>query len=185
MFEEGSWTIYRLPADHWHCQLSNFDWGVHPGLEAAVRQFVAQIDLGEAPKMLLTGPPGVGKTHLTVGLYRLMAKRFGTSDSYWCEVPVLYDQVKAGIDRGDRPMEELQQARKFVALDDLYGRDPSPWEVSNILVPAINYAQRNKVALVASTNYSIQQLNQRLNPHELDRLTARALVVQIKGASRR
>jgi DNA replication protein DnaC len=68
----SSWTIFRLPRSHHHCFLWNFEWNeVQPAsLHERVLAFLHGVQDNKAPHLILTGDPGAGKSHISVGLYR-------------------------------------------------------------------------------------------------------------------
>ena len=55
----------RLPAGAQRLTLENYE--MPEGLEELLERWFTQADAGEAPALILTGPPGTGKTHFMVG----------------------------------------------------------------------------------------------------------------------
>ena len=177
---ESTPTVFRLPKSHWRKDLNNFDFTV-PGAQEAVRRFIE----GERRGLLVTGPPGVGKTHLSVGLYRWAVAQEGTQRSMWTDFPEFVLEVKRGYGTGIDVLEEVREARFFLCLDDFLGRELTSHEMENILYPCIQLAHRNQVRFVLTTNYSLEKISTILTPHELDRVLDNCTHLEIAGESRR
>jgi DNA replication protein DnaC len=181
---DGS-TIFRIPRSHWHATLGTFEWDhVRPaGTRVAVEKFLARAEAGEAPHLILTGAPGAGKSHLSVGVYRWMTARVGTLLATWLHVPEWVDRCKASFgQQAPDPWPELQEARRFVALDDLFGREWSAWDRDQVLTRLIDTAYTNRAAVLITMNPSVEELSVRLLGHEVSRLLADAVVVPMSAS---
>lgn len=186
---EASATVHRVDRDHQHCTLESFRWdwleNDPAGVAAAVRDFQDAHLAGEAPHLLLLGPQGTGKTHLLYGLYRWAVWHADLSEAVAFHVGTFCRDVKRAFDGNvPDPWGELRRAR-FMALDDLFGRDLTDWETSQVLAPLIDVASRDRMSLVVTDNRLPEQLEAKLNPHEASRLFARATVVWVTGRDRR
>ncbi len=174
------WTVYRLPRSHWHCQVDAFDFaGVEPrSLRDRVHKFVTQVAAGESPHLIMTGAPGIGKTHLGVGIYRALAASLGTSLVTWLNVPAFCEEVKRGYKAGEPdPWEDYEGARRLVVLDDVFGRELTSHEKDQIVTRLLDTAYRNNAAVVATMNQDVKELAQRLPAHEISRLLAASTIV--------
>lgn len=177
-------TVYRLPRSHWHCTFENFEWdAVRPRvLRPRIEEFLERVVAGEAPHALLTGDPGIGKSHVGVAAYRWAAARLGTALTTWINVPDLCETVKTsygGQDAGT--WEDVEGARRLVVLDDLFGRNLSVHEASQIVYRLIDTAYRNNAAVMASMNQSVEELTRRLPAHEISRLLADSMIVPLSA----
>lgn len=174
------WTVYRLPRSHWHCHLSNFSWdSVTPkSLQSRIATFVTEVGEGKAPHLLLTGTPGIGKSHIGVGVYRAVSAMLGTEVVTWLNVPKFCESVKRGYgsDEGD-PWQDYEAARRLVVLDDLFGRDLSQHEASQIVYRLIDTAYQNNAAVLVNMNQDVKELPARLASHEISRLLADATII--------
>lgn len=178
-FPEG-FTVFRLPRSHWHCSLWDFNWAlVKPdSLYHQVSTFLHGVQDGKAPHLLLTGRPGIGKSHIGVGVYRVASVVWGTAAVTWVNVPAFCEQVKRGYSRDEPdPWPDYEAATRLVVLDDLFGRDLSQHEAGQILYRLLDTAYQNGAALLATMNQDLSELPQRLAAHELSRLLASHAVI--------
>lgn len=179
------WLVYRLPRSHWHCQVSNFDFvAVTPDhLSDYVKGFSQQAVAGGAPHLFLTGPPGCGKTHLGIGIYRTISITLGTGVTTWINVPMFCEAAKrsyGGKEWAD-PWEDVEAAKRLVVLDDLFGRELSQHESSQFVYRLIDTCYQNRAALVVTMNQDVEDLEQHVVPHEISRLLADATVIRMKA----
>lgn len=177
----SSETVHGLPPRHWHCHLGNFDWSVvtnGSAKAATVRRFLDAHLEGEQGNLLLIGAVGAGKTHIGVGIYRAVVATEDLTKATWLHVPSVAEQVKARFDDKTMPdpLERLDTAR-LVVLDDLYGREPTDWERSQIHTRLIDTAYRNGASLVLTDNHGTNGLQAQLAAHEWSRLQERATVL--------
>jgi len=177
------WTVYRLPRSHWHCTLDGFDWhAVGPAaLQATVKTFCEALTEGHAPHLVLSGEPGIGKTHVGVGLYRWATTLVGTAHATWVNVPAFCERVKRSFDDEADPWEDIDAARRLVVLDDLFGRDLSQFEASHIVYRLIDTAYQNNAAVCVTMNQTVEELPSRLAAHEVSRILADSTVVVMQS----
>lgn len=184
MTEKGSFTVFRIPRSHWHCQLDNFAWSaVTPrSLQTHVVAFTAGVNAGAAPHMLLTGAPGCGKTHIGVGVYRAMAAALGTALVTWINVPAFCESVKRGYGSEADPWQEYEEARRLVVLDDLFGRELTAHEKDQIVTRLIDTAYTRGAGIFATMNPDAKELSARLPPHEISRLLADCTIIPVAAS---
>lgn len=179
-----NWTVFGLPRSHWHCTLENFEWeAVRPKpLQEHVLKFLTEVRAGKSPHLLLTGSPGIGKSHLGVAVYRAVAADTGTIRAMWINVPDFCERVKRGYhpDEPD-PWPDVEEAQRLVVLDDLFGRDLSSHETGQIVYRLIDTAYRNNAAVLVNMNQNIEELQVRLTGHEVSRLLAQSVIIPMAG----
>lgn len=183
--EPGSWTIYNVPASHRHSQLSNFVWDRAKHAVAPIQKFLENTQKQLAPHLLLLGPPGTGKTHLLYSIYRWAVLQSDLLRVRALHVPSFCDAVKKTFDAGGDLFEEVTPAKYFLAYDDIFGRELSKYDLQTTIPRLLEIANHNRAALVATTNYTVEEMGALLAPHELDRLLERATVIQFGGKSNR
>lgn len=179
----GSATVFGLPRSHWHCQLDNFAWPrVRPvGLREHIERFLAQVEEGGSPHLVLLGPPGVGKTHLGVAAYRWAVVRVGTLLATWVNVPAFCERVKAGYAHDPDPFPDYQAATRLVVMDDLFGRELTAHEAGHIVYRMLDVAYQNGAALLVTMNQTLTDLEARLPPHERSRLLSQPTVIAMSA----
>lgn len=173
-------TVFRVPRSHYHCTLGTFGWDtVRPaGTRAAVEQFLQQAEAGQAPHLILTGSPGIGKSHLGIAVYRWMSVRVGTLLATWISVPGFCDRCKASFGGAEAdPWSEIQEARRLIVLDDLFGRELTAFERDQVVVRLIDTAYTNGAAVVMTMNPPVEELAVKLLSHEVSRILAGAVIV--------
>lgn len=177
---QSSYTVFGIPKSHWDCHLHTLE-NPPPKLEKAVLKFLDEWKSGQlpAPRLLLTGHAGLGKSHTAVGIYRHCVHERGTGECLYVHVPDFCAKVKRGFDRPeeDDPFESIESAT-LVVLDDLFGLQLTEYEINKILARLISIAYDKNQALVITTNYTLKELATVLHPHELSRLLQNATHVE-------
>ncbi len=181
-----SQTVFGLPRSHWACTFENFKWP-SKGVQNAIAQWGDAAQEGKKGNLLLTGTPGNGKTHLAVALYRWGVLRWGTLLCSFIQVPEFFHTVKQTFNSpgSEDPFRDLEEAKKLVILDDILGRTPTPWELDHIIFRLINTAYTNGASLIATTNYTLDELSGILKPHEVSRLTDGVKIIRFEGKDQR
>lgn len=149
----------RIPARYEHCSLENFETGAnfHESLTVAKLNavvFVEKFPL-ERTGLLFTGPIGVGKTHLAVGILQELIRNKGVQCLF-----VDYRELLKEIQNSYNPSvqtTELEILRPVfdadvLLLDELGATRPTEWvwdTVSHIL----NYRYNEKKTTLITTNF--------------------------------
>lgn len=183
---EGSWTVHSLPRVLWHCQLNNLDWSKCGGAVIPVLDFMSAAVEGEATRLLLIGEPGLGKSHIGAGLFRWGVLQWDTLNCIFVHVPTFCDEVKQKYSLDLDPYADLREAKRLIILDDVFGRELTEHELTQIVPRIIEIAYANGAAVVVTMNQTITQARKRLAPHEFDRLISGArFLVEFAGVSAR
>lgn len=183
-------TVFRLPRSHWHCSLWNFEWAQvrPPRLQEHVLAFLHAVQDGKASHLILTGGPGIGKTHIGVGTYRAAAATWGTELVTWLNVPAFCERVKRAYDSSVLdPWYDVESAKRLVVLDDLFGKELTAHETNQILVRLLDTCYQNAAAMLVTMNPTPgadgkwPELYSRLNPHEISRLLSESTVIPMQS----
>jgi DNA replication protein DnaC len=151
-----------------HCKISNFQTSsqsprVRMRLEAArkaaqdyVDGFVLLEDQGfRQSGLLFIGPPGVGKTHLAVGVLIEVIERYRVHGRF-AEFTALIHQLQATFDPGSpeskREILDPLLDAELLVLDELGAQKPTPW-VRDILYLIINHRYTRRLPTLFTTNY--------------------------------
>lgn len=108
--------------------------------------------------LLLSGPPGVGKTHLSVAiLRRVLLERGIAASARFCDYRSLLREIK-GSYHPDTSESEMQILKPILdaeplVLDDLGGENPTLW-VLDIVFYILNRRYNERKLTIITTNYS-------------------------------
>ncbi|MBD3765983.1 MAG: ATP-binding protein [Rhodobacterales bacterium] len=148
----------------------------------------ARQGIRSAEAILIQGPPGVGKSHLLVGL-GVRAIQLGFSVQYF-----RFDELLTALKVDAHLRPERLKKRKYMSsallLVDEMGYDPMTREEASLFFRLVSY-RYGRGAMIITTNKSIRDWTELLAGDEvlataiLDRLLHRAHVLNIKGRSYR
>lgn len=140
-----------------------------------------------SPNLLFLGPPGTGKTHLGVGIYRWAVAMTDLTEAVYVHIPSFCDEVKRSFDErgGPDPFDPIRSARFLLILDDIFGRDLSDWEKANVVPRLVDMAYQNRASLVLSSNVALSQIEEILRQHEVSRILENATVLKFRGEDHR
>lgn len=169
--------------------LANFDFAFQPAIERSRIETLATCAwVRGAETVLIQGPPGVGKTHLAVGL-GMKAVEQGFSVQYF-----RFDELLNEL-RGDAALAPAQLRRRkylstaLLVIDEL-GFEPMNRQEASLFFRLVTY-RYGRGAILITTNKSVRDWTELLAGDEvlataiLDRLLHKAHVLNIKGRSYR
>src|SRR5258708_17207739 len=152
----------HIPARYEHCSLENFETGpsFHESLSVAKMNSVLFVDKYpvERTGLLFTGPIGVGKTHLAVGILQELIRNKGLP-CLFCDYRELLKEIQNSYNPSVQTTE-LGILRpifdaEVLLLDELGAIRPTEWvwdTVSHIL----NYRYNEKKTTLITTNFPNQ-----------------------------
>lgn len=169
--------------------LSNFDFAYQPSVSRSQIETLSTCQwIKEHHGLLLQGPPGVGKTHLSVAL-GLRAIENGFSVSFYRVDEFMY-QLKQDVDVSPARLKHKKYMASNLLILDEFGYQPLDRDEANLLFRVVNYRyQRGSIAL--TTNKGITSWPEVFAGDEvlasaiLDRLLHSASVLNIQGRSYR
>ncbi len=182
-------TALRLSSLPTGQTLTEFDFSFQPSVERSKIDLLATCAwIRQAETLLIQGPPGVGKTHLAVGL-GIKAVEQGFSAQFYRFDELLIDLKRdAGL-----PQSRLRR-RKYLStslliIDEL-GFEPMDRQEASAFFRLVTYRYARGSILI-TTNKSVRDWPELLAGDEvlstaiLDRLLHKAHVLNIKGRSYR
>ena len=181
----GRLRFANLPAP-W--RLEDLDYDAHPSLDPALISDLATLRfIEQATNVLLVGPPGVGKTHVAVGLARAAAET-GYRTYFTTAADLTARCHRAAIEGRWATTMRFYAGPTLLVIDEL-GYLPLPADAAAALFQVIS--QRHlKTSIVLTTNRAITSWGQVLGDDMLaaamlDRLLNRSVVLHLDGDSYR
>lgn len=169
--------------------LANFDFAFQPAIERSRIETLSTCAwVRGAETVLIQGPPGVGKTHLAVGL-GMKAVEQGFSAQYF-----RFDELLNEL-RGDAALAPAQLRRRkylstaLLVIDEL-GFEPMNRQEASLFFRLVTY-RYGRGSILITTNKGVRDWTELLAGDEvlataiLDRLLHKAHVLNIKGRSYR
>ncbi len=150
----------RIPRRYEHCRLDTFNAegpGAHQTIEGAKLTCERYVDAFPSLEygLLFIGEPGVGKTHLAVGVLSALLDRHSISGRF-----VDYRDLLRDIQESYNPVSETSELQvlrplleaEVLLLDDLGARRPSPW-VFDTVTHILNDRYNRKRMTLITTNF--------------------------------
>ena len=185
--EQSITYTFFIQESHYHCSLDNFDWEG----KATLKLMVEGILSGERKKgLVLIGDPGVGKTHLMVGLFRKLLEmgKLPGADVLYLEwqsfLQNTFDTMKIGV----KPENVINCFKAGLYIVDDIRPIWSGRMWADTLKRLIEKVYEEKSSLVLSTNAgTVDELIKRwdLEDYWMSRLCSVADIVLVKGEDRR
>ncbi len=148
----------RIPERYRNCRLQNFKDLRNESLKkakAVAKRWVEEwpaVDAG----LLITGPVGVGKTHLAVAILNELVDTKGAS-ALFCDFSDLLDRIQASFGKGnDESQDDIVAPYRdadLLVLDELGARRPSDW-VREILYGLLNTRYNRRRLTILTTNFA-------------------------------
>ncbi len=150
----------RIPPRYRHCTIQGYEAANHE-LSKWAAKMEAQIVIDdylalEGRGLLLTGPVGVGKTHLAVAILRELIMRYQVRALFY-QFGALLRQIQDSYNPISKNSELAVLAPVFEAevlvLDELGASKPTDW-VRDTMMQIINNRYNEKRLTIFTTNYS-------------------------------
>jgi len=154
---EARRSAARIPERYRNCRLQNFKDLQSDSLKkakAVAKRFVDHwpaVDAG----LLISGPVGVGKTHLAVAILNELVDAKGAT-ALFCDFSDLLDRIQASFGKGSEENQDDIVApyrdAQLLVLDELGARRPSDW-VREVLYGLLNTRYNRGRLTILTTNF--------------------------------
>ena len=151
----------KIPARYTHCDLENFDLSQrltnqsHEKAKLAAEKFVREYPSSMPFGLLFMGPPGVGKTHLAVGIVKGLMKQKSVP-CLFRTFPELLKEIQSSYSPISQSSEYSLLApvldTEVLVLDELGAQTPSSW-VKDTVSYIINYRYGESKVTIFTTNF--------------------------------
>ncbi|HWZ52466.1 MAG TPA: ATP-binding protein [Granulicella sp.] len=153
----------QIPRRYEHCTLDSFETkfaGAHPSLETALiraRGFVHGYPLEtEGRGLLITGPVGIGKTHIATGILQALVAERGAKGLF-CDYRDLLKKVQNTYNQQvtETELEILRPVfeAEVLVLDELGAAKPTDW-VWDTVAHILNTRYNDRRTTIITTNYA-------------------------------
>ncbi|MCA9833740.1 MAG: ATP-binding protein [Thermomicrobiales bacterium] len=145
------------------------DFETVPGTQRAYEEAMTFAQDPTQRWLVLSGPVGVGKTHLAVAIAHFVIEQ--GMNAYFAAVPDLMDHLRSTFgpdseDAYDTRFEEIRNAQLLV-LDDLGTENATPWAQEK-LYQIINHRYVERLPTVITTNVDLRKIDDRIASRMLD-----------------
>jgi len=154
-----------IPPQYEHCRLSNFHAGGQGQLLAALQDANRYVETFIQPEgggfrqsgLLFVGTPGVGKTHLAVGVLRSVIEQYGVQGRF-VDFSSLLHQIQSTFDPASPEskhdvLDPVIHA-ELLLLDELGAQQPTAW-VSDTIYLILNTRYTRRLPTLFTTNYRL------------------------------
>lgn len=185
-YRRGIETRLRQSRFPWIKTLEQFDYDFQPSLDRRqVRELAGLSFVERAHNVVILGPPGVGKTHIAIGL-GVRAVEAGYSVLFLTLETLMTRLVKAKLEnRLERALQQLVYP-KVLVVDEI-GYLPLSREEASLFFRLV-VRRYERASLIVTSNKSFLDWGEVFNDHVLatailDRLLHHSTTLNIKGES--
>lgn len=168
--------------------LESFDYSFQPALNAALVRELAELTfLKQAENVILLGPPGVGKTHLAIGL-GIKACGARKKVRFTTALELMDDLVASAAIRNLAPALERISRLNLLIIDEL-GYLVMDKPRANLFFQLVNRCYE-RVSIIVTSNRAFDQWGEAIGDETiagaiLDRLVHHSHIIAIQGESYR
>ncbi len=190
--EEDVNRVLGIPKRFWDKELENYipETDEEKNALFQAKAFAETFGEEEGEGITFWGPPGVGKTHLAVGILKKVYREKGVRGFFFDTKDLIY-RLKLLMEEGrtTRAIRKILDAPLLV-LDDLGSERLSDWQ-REIISYIISYRYNNLKSTIITTNFPLEgekkgvKLSERIDPGTVSRIYEMGRVIYVGGKDRR
>ena len=163
--EENIQSRLNIPKKFWSAELDNYQ-PISPVQRRAYevcKTFVLNFNPEEGRGITLVGPPQMGKTHLVVGILKVLYRDKGIRGFFFDTKEMLF-QLRFYMNHEENKYNKLLKFLlnvPILALDDLGSERLSDWSIEVISL-IITYRYNHQLSTLITTNYKLKRSEEEL-----------------------
>lgn len=127
--------------------------------------------------LLIIGSYGSGKTHLTISILKELIKQYlycdyniNSSPCFLVSISDLFFEMKKGFDKEETSkIEKRAFSNLLIAFDDLGAEKTTEWTTEQLYI-LINKRYENEVPTIFTSNYTVQELEEKISKRIVSRI---------------
>ncbi len=146
----------RIPRRFWNAEIENYKFE-NPSETLAYTEalnFSANFDPKEGKGITFVGEPGVGKTHLAVGILKKIYREKGIKGLFFDTKDLIYKLKSLIEERKTNRAIKAILSHPLIVLDDLGSERLSEWQ-RELIAYIISYRYNNLKSTIITTNFSL------------------------------
>lgn len=160
----------------------NYERKCMPAAFDAAVEYADEFDHNRGTGLIFTGNVGTGKTHLAAAIASHIIKNFYVTVDFVVFTDTLSD-IRNAIAKGSNETEAIENqmcSSSLLIIDDL-GKEKQSQFTNELLYRVINKRYKENLPVIITTNYTLQELAERLDYAVFSRIVEMCKAVDMTG----
>ena len=177
-----------VQSSHADCTLESFDWSKLPLVQTVVNEYLQDVERKHG--LLFIGDPGLGKTHILVGLFKwLLDSGLSVgSDITYVQWSDLVSELRGIFSKEKSPEEALARITnvKYLLIDDIRPCTGVFWNTCLKLIIEQVYVKETKLIMTANIEDADNLVSLwQVEDYYVSRLQEIVQIIKLKGTDHR